>query len=92
MVWEKAYFREAYNITLRYPDAVGVRIAGGSIVPIELCIVAPNQRFTRRLPPELTKKMVEFTSDKPKARLEAIRRGIVGAGAVSIYVGHVIPP
>ncbi|KAG8217323.1 putative argonaute-like protein [Butyriboletus roseoflavus] len=85
----QAYFREAYNITLRYPDAVGVRIGGGSIVPIELCVVAPNQRFTRRLPPELTKKMVEFTSDKPKARLDAIRRGVAGAAldyASSPYV------
>lgn len=60
-------------------------------MPIELCIVAPNQRFTRRLPQELTKEMVEFTSDKPKARLEAIRRGIEGADAVSICVGDLIP-
>ncbi|KAF8558461.1 Piwi-domain-containing protein [Imleria badia] len=81
----QAYFREAYNISLRYPDAVGVKIGGGSVVPIELCIVAPNQRFTRRLPPEMTKRMVEFTSDKPKARLEAIRRGIVGADAALDY-------
>ena len=89
---EQAYFREAYNITLRLPDAVGVKIGGGSIVPIELCVVAPNQRFTRRLPQELTKGMVEFTSDKPKARLEAIRRGIVGTGAVSICIGHAVSP
>ncbi|KAG6379119.1 Piwi domain-containing protein [Boletus reticuloceps] len=81
----QAYFREAYNITLRYPDAIGVKIGGGSIVPIELCVIAPDQRFTRKLPQELTKKMVEFTSDKPKARLESIRRGIVGAGAALDY-------
>ncbi|KAI9569067.1 Piwi domain-containing protein [Boletus coccyginus] len=81
----QAYFREAYNITLRYPEAVGVKVGGGSIVPIEVCVVAPDQRFKRRLPQELTKKMVEFTTDKPRARLEAIRRGIVGADAALNY-------
>ncbi|KAH0830397.1 hypothetical protein J3R83DRAFT_1791 [Lanmaoa asiatica] len=81
----QTYFRESYNITLRYPDAVGIK-TGRGIYPIEVCIVAPNQRFTRRLPQELTKKMVEFTTEKPRARLEAIRRGIVGVGAVRIYI------
>ncbi|KAN0075335.1 Piwi domain containing protein [Tylopilus felleus] len=81
----EAYFRQAYNITLRFPDAVGVKIGGGSVVPIELCMVAPNQRFKRKVPPELTKKMVDFTSDKPKERLESISRGIVGAGAALDY-------
>lgn len=32
--------------------------------------------------------MVEFTSEKPRARLEAIHRGVVGAGAVSICICH----
>jgi len=81
----EAYFRQAYNISLRFPDAVGVKLGGGSIVPIELCEIAPNQRFKRKIPAELTKKMVEFTSDKPKARLESIRRGILGPGAALDY-------
>ncbi|KAF8840966.1 Piwi-domain-containing protein [Paxillus ammoniavirescens] len=85
----QAYFREAYNISLKYPDALGVELGRGTIVPVELCIVAPNQRYTRRLPQELTKKMVDFTSEKPKARLDAIQRGIRGAGSVLDYSSSV---
>ncbi|KIJ17201.1 hypothetical protein PAXINDRAFT_73870, partial [Paxillus involutus ATCC 200175] len=59
------------------------------VIPVELCIVVPNQRYTRKLPPELTKKMVDFTSEKPKARLDAIQRGIRGAGSVLDYSSSV---
>ncbi|KAF9239655.1 Piwi domain-containing protein [Melanogaster broomeanus] len=86
----QAYFREAYNISLRYPDALGVEIGrGGTVVPVELCIIAPNQRYTRKLPQESTKMMVEFTSEKPKGRLDAIQRGIRGAGSVLDYSSSV---
>jgi hypothetical protein len=45
-----------------------------------------NQRFTRRVPPELTKRTVEFTSDKPKAQLDDICRGLAGNEGVSILM------
>ncbi|KIJ60652.1 hypothetical protein HYDPIDRAFT_43184 [Hydnomerulius pinastri MD-312] len=79
----QAYFKEAYNVNIN-PDSFGVEIGRGTVVPVELCVIEPNQRFTRKLPQELTKKMVEFTSEKPKARLGAIERGIRGTGGASV--------
>ncbi|KAF9228654.1 Piwi-domain-containing protein [Gyrodon lividus] len=81
----QAYFRETYNIALKYPDALGIEVGRGAIIPVELCIVEPDQRYIRKLPQESTKKMVDFTSEKPKARLDAIQRGIRGAGSVLDY-------
>ncbi|KAL4065381.1 Piwi-domain-containing protein [Scleroderma citrinum] len=74
------YYRETYNIHLKYPDIIGIVLndKGGNktVVPAELCSVLPNQRYTRKLPQEYTKGMVEFTSEKPRARMEAILNGM----------------
>ncbi|KAI5983814.1 Piwi domain-containing protein [Pisolithus albus] len=77
------YYRETYNINLQYPDIVGVgfTVRGQvTVIPAELCIVLPNQRYVRKLPQECTKKMVEFSSEKPQARMDAILRGLGGSG------------
>ncbi|KAI6043075.1 Piwi domain-containing protein [Pisolithus marmoratus] len=77
------YYRETYNIHLQYPDIIGVGFNVKSqvaVIPAELCVVLPNQRYIRRLPQECTKKMVEFSSERPQARMEAILRGLSGSG------------
>ncbi|KAI6150981.1 Piwi-domain-containing protein [Pisolithus tinctorius] len=77
------YYRETYNIHLQYPEIIGVgfvRKNEVTVIPMELCVVLPNQRYTRKLPQECTKKMVEFSSEKPQARMEAIMRGLSSSG------------
>lgn len=77
------YYRETYNIHLQYPEIIGVgfvRKNEVTVIPLELCVVLPNQRYTRKLPQECTKKMVEFSSEKPQARMEAIMRGLSSSG------------
>ncbi|KAI6110019.1 Piwi domain-containing protein [Pisolithus sp. B1] len=77
------YYRETYNIHLQYPDIIGVGFTSKgqvTVIPAELCVVLPNQRYVRKVPQECTKKMVEFSSEKPQARMEAILRGLSGSG------------
>lgn len=53
----------------------------------------PDQRYTRKLPQEYTKGMVEFTSEKPQARMDAILRGIGQAQTQSVrIIAAVLPP
>lgn len=76
------YYRETYNIHIKYPDIIGIALKGRDgpvVIPAELCRVLPDQRYTRKLPQEYTKHMVEFTSEKPRARLQSILNGIGNA-------------
>ncbi|KAH7889904.1 Piwi-domain-containing protein [Phlebopus sp. FC_14] len=77
------YFREVYNRNIN-PDLFGVQLGRGSIVPAELCVIMPDQRFKSKLPPDLIKGMVEFTSEKPHARLATITHGIQGDQSQSV--------
>lgn len=76
------YYRETYNIHIKYPDIIGIALKGRDgpvIIPAELCRILPDQRYSRKLPQEYTKHMVEFTSEKPRARMQSILNGIGNA-------------
>ena len=70
------YFRQAYNITLRYPDVLCVEVGKGAYIPMELCHVIPGQIMRKQVPPEKTKDVLEFATQKPEARLTSIRNGL----------------
>ncbi|KAG0695755.1 hypothetical protein DFH29DRAFT_770330, partial [Suillus ampliporus] len=46
------------------------------VIPAELCKIAPDQRYTRKLPPEFSAPMVKFSSKNPEDRLALISAGI----------------
>ena len=85
---DQQYYRETHNIHLKYPDIIGIALKGRersiAVVPAELCRILPDQRYTRKLPQEHTKAMVEFTSEKPRARIESILRGIGSTSPTSV--------
>ena len=89
------YYRETYNIHIKYPDIIGIALKGRDgpvVIPAELCRVLPDQRYTRKLPQEYTKHMVEFTSEKPRARLQSILNGIGNATVrINVFVSHTMP-
>jgi len=70
------YFRQAYNINLRYPDIPCVEVGSGAYIPMELCNVVPGQIMRKQVPPEKTKDVLEFATQKPEARLNSIRNGL----------------
>lgn len=70
------YFRQTYNINLRYPDVLCVEVGAGAYIPMELCHVVPGQIMRKQVPPEKTKDVLEFATQKPEARLTSIRNGL----------------
>ncbi|KAF5387039.1 hypothetical protein D9615_001654 [Tricholomella constricta] len=77
------YYKDAYNMTLKFPNIIGVRLSGKKatfpvVVPAELCTILPGQLYTKRLPDHLTKVMVDFATIKPNDRLRQIESGETG--------------
>jgi len=93
--WGQQYYRETYNIHIKYPDIIGIALKGRDgpvVIPAELCRILPDQRYSRKLPQEYTKHMVEFTSEKPRARMQSILNGIGNATVrISVVVYDTVP-
>jgi eukaryotic translation initiation factor 2C len=70
------YFLETYNLNLRYPDVLCVEVGNGAYIPMEICEVIPGQIMRKQVPPEKTKDVLEFATQKPEARLNSIRNGL----------------
>lgn len=70
------YFKQTYNLNLRYPDVLCVEVGNGAYIPMELCHVIPGQIMRKQVPPEKTKDVLEFATQKPEARLTSIRNGL----------------
>ncbi|KAI8818024.1 Piwi domain-containing protein [Fimicolochytrium jonesii] len=71
------YFREHYNIRLCYPQLPCVATGANLdiIIPMELCVVRPNQRHTARLNERQAAEMVRVTALLPKQRSYRIEQG-----------------
>jgi hypothetical protein len=68
-----------YNIHLRFPDLITVQLGGpGSeaLVPLELLNVVPGTIYRGKIPPEITKDVLQFMDQRPEKRLETILSGI----------------
>jgi hypothetical protein len=39
-------------------EAFGIKLKNGSIIPAELCLIAPNQRFKGKVPKTLPLKLL----------------------------------
>ncbi|KAG1847515.1 hypothetical protein DFJ58DRAFT_663286, partial [Suillus subalutaceus] len=50
------------------------------VIPAEMCVIAPDQRYARKLPPEFSPTMVKFSSKNPQDRLALISAGINNSG------------
>lgn len=70
------YYHKTHNIRLSFPDIIGIELSRGSgkntVIPAELCTVAAGQRYTRKLPQNMTSMMVDFSKFRPEKRLEMI--------------------
>jgi eukaryotic translation initiation factor 2C len=70
------YFRQTYNFNLRYPDVLCVEVGNGAYIPMEICTVIPGQIMRKQVPPEKTKDVLDFATQKPEARLNSIKKGL----------------
>ncbi|KIM35194.1 hypothetical protein M413DRAFT_32663 [Hebeloma cylindrosporum] len=65
----KDYFLQFYNLRIEHSRIISICLSGRSgcddVVPLELCRVLPGQLYKKKLPGELTKEMVMFSSVRP---------------------------
>ncbi|KAK1231849.1 hypothetical protein PQX77_005063 [Marasmius sp. AFHP31] len=71
------YCQHTYNLTTYCKKIVGVNLSGlkserPEILPLEMCIVKPNQLFKRKLPENVTAEAVRFANLQPPERLGLI--------------------
>ncbi|KAG2752172.1 Piwi-domain-containing protein [Suillus brevipes Sb2] len=75
----KDYFNKAWGRRIEYPNIIGIQVGSkdrDEVIPAEMCVIAPDQRYTRKLPPEFSSLMVKFSSKNPQDRLALISAGI----------------
>ncbi|KAJ7043216.1 argonaute-like protein [Mycena alexandri] len=74
------HYRDAYSITLQYPNTIGICTTGKNapfkvIIPLELCEMVPGQLYKKKLPPDATAAVVGFAALSPAERLKKILPG-----------------
>ena len=71
------YYQRRYDIHLEYPDAPLVETTRrGVVYPMELCFMAPSQRYPYKLTDDQTSKMIKFAVTKPDQRKKHIQYGL----------------
>ncbi|KAG2742218.1 hypothetical protein P692DRAFT_20879776 [Suillus brevipes Sb2] len=64
---------------IEYPNIIGIQVGSqdrDEVIPAEMCVIAPDQRYIRKLPPEFSSFMVKFSSKNPQDRMALISAGI----------------
>ncbi|KAI0361956.1 Piwi-domain-containing protein [Trametes cingulata] len=72
------HFQNKYNVQVRYPNIVGVRVGRSAIIPAEFCEVVPGQVYRKKLSPRTQADFLNFTKQKPEQRLDMIRAAVSG--------------
>ncbi|PVU87341.1 hypothetical protein BB559_006092 [Furculomyces boomerangus] len=67
------YFRKKYSVNLKYLDLPCLTYGANLYMPMELCSIAENQYYNKKLAPEFTEIMVERCRMKPNERFSEIR-------------------
>ncbi|EPQ60238.1 Piwi-domain-containing protein [Gloeophyllum trabeum ATCC 11539] len=71
------HYLQAYQIRLRYPDMVGVKIRHrgdhDTILPFEVCKLVIPQVYKKQPPPRMQAEIVRYAVKDPLDRMQAIR-------------------
>ena len=71
------YYKKRYNVHLEWPDMPVVETTKkGVVYPLELCFMAPGQRYPYKLDEKQTAAMIKFAVTRPEQRKQAIRDGL----------------
>ncbi|KXJ89453.1 piwi domain-containing protein [Microdochium bolleyi] len=70
------YFLQKYQIRLRLPDLPLIETTKGDKYPMEVCNVAPNQRYAPKLDPDQTAQMIRIAVTRPDQRKADIMNGV----------------
>ncbi|KAK8017428.1 hypothetical protein PG993_013754, partial [Apiospora rasikravindrae] len=72
------YFMQKYKARLQYPDLPLIETMRDGVYPMEACRLQPFQRYTYKLDPEQTSKMIKFAVTRPIQRSAAIKNCVTG--------------
>ncbi|KAK6855717.1 Protein argonaute [Apiospora arundinis] len=72
------YFMQKYKARLQFPDLPLIETMRDGIYPMEACRLQPFQRYTYKLDPEQTSKMIKFAVTRPVQRSTAINNCMKG--------------
>ncbi|KAI9064296.1 Piwi-domain-containing protein [Trametes sanguinea] len=72
------HFEQKYNVTVRFPRLVGIKVGQGSIIPAEFCEVVPGQIYRKKIPVECQNDFLQFSTQKPADRLRDIQNAVAG--------------
>lgn len=70
---------------VKHPRIIGVKIGKTAIVPAEFCKVIPGQVYRKKIPPEAQRDFLQFATQKPQVRFDAINHAVQG-GVHDIFV------
>ncbi|KAL7283289.1 hypothetical protein ACG7TL_002718 [Trametes sanguinea] len=79
------HFQNKYNVPVRYPRLVGVKVGQGSVIPAEFCEVVPGQIYRKKIPTECQNDFLSFATQKPAERLRDIQNAVSGQGQLFDY-------
>ncbi|KAH7334657.1 argonaute-like protein [Rhizoctonia solani] len=70
-----AQYFQLLGTTLQYPNYTCVETSSGAAYPIEVCTIIPGQLMRKQVPPHLVNSVLDFSTKKPKERLNSIVAG-----------------
>ncbi|KAI0336397.1 Piwi-domain-containing protein [Cubamyces sp. BRFM 1775] len=79
------HFEQKYNVQVRYPRMVGVRVGRTAIIPAEFLEIVPGQLYRKKIPPACQKDFLQFSTQKPHERLRDIQNAVAGQGQLFDY-------
>ncbi|CAE6418353.1 unnamed protein product [Rhizoctonia solani] len=70
-----AQYFQSRGTNLKYPNYICIETSSGAAYPIELCSIIPGQLMRKQVPPNLVNSVLDFSTKKPKERLNSIVAG-----------------
>lgn len=70
------YFLRKYNIRLEFWYLPLIEDTRGAFLPMELCVIQPNQKYMYKLSPDQTASMIKFAVTRPRERIASIKHGV----------------
>ena len=70
------YFLQRYGVRLEYPYLPLVEVKKNEMYPMEVCVMAPGQRYPAKLNEDQTSKMIKFAATRPNIRKDGINYGL----------------
>lgn len=81
------YFQQHHNVTLKWPEAFGVRTSKTAVFPAEMCTIFPGQVYKKKLDGQDTTELLRMSTAPPRTRISNIQRAVSQNVSFSCFVG-----